>query len=155
AQNRDVESHLSSCPNCVTRLAEVEASDPLVEIVQGGARRPPVLEDARSELIERLCQLRGEQVESTDRAPTPEDDASVSGKPVLALDFLEPAREPGEIGRIGEYRIEKVLGTGGMGIVFQARQARPWRRVALKMILAGPRAGRERLDRFRGESEIL
>src|SRR5262249_3393720 len=45
----------------------------------------------------------------------------------------------------------------GMGMVFAARQevGRHGRLVALKMILAGPRAGRQRLERFRSESELL
>lgn len=39
--------------------------------------------------------------------------------------------------RIGEYRIIRELGAGGMGIVYEAEQARPLRRVALKVIRGG------------------
>ena len=36
------------------------------------------------------------------------------------LSFLAPPQAPDEIGRLGPYRVLKVIGSGGMGIVFQA-----------------------------------
>ena len=35
-------------------------------------------------------------------------------------DFLAPPQSPDELGRLGAYRVLKVLGQGGMGVVFQA-----------------------------------
>jgi serine/threonine protein kinase len=57
--------------------------------------------------------------------------------------------------RIAGYEILDVLGQGGMGIVYKARQPRLNRLVALKMILAGPHAGREHLARFQTEAKAV
>jgi len=47
---------------------------------------------------------------------------------------LEPAQEPGELGCIGHYRVLKLLGQGGMGLVFLADDPRLQRRVAVKVM---------------------
>ncbi|MFL6415778.1 MAG: protein kinase domain-containing protein, partial [Bryobacteraceae bacterium] len=62
-----------------------------------------------------------------------------------------PAALPATIGR---YRIMQWLGEGGMGIVYEAEQDNPRRRVAVKIIkhaFAGP----ELLRRFEREAEVL
>src|SRR5947209_335305 len=53
------------------------------------------------------------------------------------------------------YEVLAELGRGGMGVVFQARQVRLNRPVAVKMILQGRYAGPDALARFRAEGEAL
>ena len=65
--------------------------------------------------------------------------------------FLQPPRAEGELGRLGPYRVLKLLGAGAMGLVFQAQDIRAsGRLVALKVMkpeLASNPAARARFFR--------
>ena len=53
------------------------------------------------------------------------------------------------------HEVQQVLGHGGMGVVYKAWHLRLNRPVAVKMLLAGPYARREELERFLREAEAV
>jgi serine/threonine protein kinase/predicted ATPase len=65
----------------------------------------------------------------------------------VSLSFLSPALEPDELGRLAHYRVLKVLGQGGMGVVLLAEDTHLQRPVALKVIR--PEIGQTPLNRER------
>src|ERR1700739_3974038 len=65
-------------------------------------------------------------------------------------DFLDPPRAPGELGWMSHYRVRKLLGEGGMGLVFHAEDTDLLRPGALKVIrpeLAGAPQAAQRFTR--------
>ncbi len=68
--------------------------------------------------------------------------------------FLGPPAEPGELGRLGPFRIRGLLGEGGMGIVFDAEDENLHRPVALK-VLRPDKALPGMRDKFLIEARLL
>lgn len=68
-------------------------------------------------------------------------------------DFLAPAVKPDEIGRLGPYRVLKVLGAGGMGVVFRAEDPHLERLVALKAMLPSMASSPSAKERFFREAK--
>jgi predicted Ser/Thr protein kinase len=67
-------------------------------------------------------------------------------------DFLSPPQAADEMGRLGAYRVLKVLGAGGMGVVFQAEDPKLNRLVALKAMLPALAASGSNKERFLREA---
>ena len=66
----------------------------------------------------------------------------------LGIDLNDPEQR-----RFGEYELLELIGQGGMGAVYRARQHNLDREVALKFLAAGPWASDEFIARFRREAQ--
>ncbi len=78
----------------------------------------------------------------------------LDGTPVVDVDDLDVLVSGQGLPEIAGFRVLRRIGEGGMGSVFEAEQATPRRRVAIK-VLRGLERSREALRRFRFESEVL
>jgi tetratricopeptide (TPR) repeat protein len=134
AEAEAVEAHVQSCGRCQDSLADL-CGDTLAPAGPGQADLTP---EPPAEFVCRLKQ-------------------AVLDTPSLCEPFPgEPAgTEQGDYPRVPGYEIQRVLGRGGMGVVYLARQVRLDRLVALKMILAGAHAGPHERARFKAEAEAV
>ncbi len=86
-------------------------------------------------------------------------DSSESGSPVTCTECgrvcTVPPPEPGPGVVIGGFMIERLLGAGGMGEVYLARQLSMDRPVALKILPFRPDRKREDVDRFVHEVRVI
>jgi serine/threonine protein kinase len=97
-------------------------------------------------------------VHDSDTFPTQVNNASgaiaAMGAPLYP--FLSPPRASDEIGRLGNYRVLKLLGKGGMGMVFEAQDVELHRPVALKVMLPEvERTGPDASQRFLREARAM
>ena len=135
----------------------------------------PELADELKQRIQALCQMNallhpGGAPSGASQAPTNATAASVAPKRAgdsLVTDYATRVQQdadaeharvfskeaPALVPNVLGYEIQRELGRGGMGVVYQARHLKLNRLVALKMIRGGASAGPEELQRFRTEAE--
>ncbi len=155
-----MEQHLLECDKCTQQTAELHQADTLVSAIRQAGRALPQRSAEEQGRLDRLMTtvsgLRAEQVDATqlsDLRGTDEFVASPCDDVIRELSVSwRPAQAADEIGRLGAYRILKVLGAGGMGAVFLAEDLQLHRKVALKMMRPRVAANPGAAERFLREA---
>jgi WD40 repeat protein/tRNA A-37 threonylcarbamoyl transferase component Bud32 len=162
--------HCEQCVRCVGLLHGLRTKDTLVEAM-ASLRTPPesAADPVVAELIVRLKRTpppvgpallqEGDltagptpPTHSTGDTPSPDISHQRPEATQELYAFLSPAQGPGELGRLGPYRVLEVLGAGGMGVVFLAEDPQLKRRVALKAMRPGLAARADSRERFLREA---
>lgn len=137
AEFLQLSKHVESCPRCQQRL-EALSGDVHYWSVQREMLRPLDRDEGSSGILHRY---RGGETSAWRRPSV--DESSVK-------QMLAPAGHPEMLGRLGRYEIERLIGSGGMGIVLKGFDAELNRPVAIKVLaphLARVGAARQRFAR--------
>jgi eukaryotic-like serine/threonine-protein kinase len=151
-------------PFCVARLVALnhhrqmtpERWRQVVEVFDAAVEREP---DQRAAFIQEAChgdQALKKEVESLLAADEPRDGfLKASAAEVVASQYLSHEADS-KIGQsFGQYKILSLIGIGGMGEVYQARDTEIGRDVALKILPTALSQDAERLRRFKDEARLL
>ncbi len=137
---RSASNHVESCPRCQQRLLAMSGNQSLLQEVratlQACGDTEPYHSGSPSSVV---ISIEGNS----------DDEIGAECEPV-SLDFLSAPSHPEMLGRIGRYEIERMIGSGGMGIVLKGFDTELHRVVAIKVLkphLAHNGAARRRFAR--------
>jgi WD40 repeat protein len=121
-----VTQHVGECPACQHKLEQLAAADPLAlqKCVCAAVHAVPGPDSALWPALRNLEHM----------AKTPSVVNSTPLPDPRATAFLDPPDEPGQLGRLGHFRILRVLARGGMGLVLHAFDPHLQRDVAIKVL---------------------
>src|SRR5436190_15723819 len=130
--------HVDTCRRCQSRLSELAA-----EQVAWQEARDLLATDETDALLAAEARERSWSSGAHGQKPT-------AWTETMAKQLLGPPSHPEMLGRLGRYEVERLIGSGGMGIVFKGFDTELNRPVAIKVLaphLAGSGAARHRFSR--------
>ncbi|HEV8000141.1 MAG TPA: protein kinase, partial [Planctomycetaceae bacterium] len=146
-----IEQHLDRCAKCWSALDQCVASDEFLE--RARTSRPTSCEPTKTlhvpiQWIRSALStwVRSHDCTQPDKTVFPLPMAEIKG-------LLSPPQAADEIGRVAEFRVLRVLGVGGMAVVFEAEDSRLKRRVALKLMLPAIASKPGAAERFLREAQ--
>ncbi len=146
-----IAQHLDACPICLEFLQEWIASDEILGAVHAGRSHKG---DPTKTMYLPIGKIQ--EVVSTWIGARDETRSDPHTLPSSLADFkslLSPPQAADEIGRIGDFRVLRLLGVGGMAAVFEAEDTRLKRRVALKVLHPATAAKPGAIERFLREAQ--
>ncbi|XZE54089.1 protein kinase domain-containing protein [Planctomycetaceae bacterium SH139] len=141
AYREDVTRHLESCQICQSRLADLAANMQQWEAAQHWLSCESQQENSQAK------ELYVESITARQRWRLP-----VVWDAAMAQSMLSAASHPEMLGRIGRYDVERLIGSGGMGVVFKAHDTELNRPVAIKLLAPYLATGQRARDRFSREA---
>jgi len=141
--------HVEQCGRCLEILLTLRGEDALLLAIQAAAAGNVLpAEELLETIIERASGLTLPQVTEPGGGLLAQVARFPNDPSPETYGFLAPPEQPDELGRLGPYRVLKVLGAGGMGVVFQADDPQLQRRIALKVLRPRLQASPSAQQRF-------
>ena len=127
-QRDEVAAHLDACRSCRDVIETLSEAEPFLSEVARHLGRPTP--DVDEQLARVMAAAQGGASAFEARS------SSQPGSSELPDGFLTASDDPELLGVLGTYRVRRIIGHGGMGVVLEAEDAALKRVVAIKVLAA-------------------